>query len=298
MRTLDLGRITVDRIVELDPYWIDPFYLFRNMEQEVLDRNAIPLGERLFNKALNRLAISYHSFLIRCGGLNILVDTCNGNHKERPGMPWVHQFKLDRYLSDLSKQGLTPDDIHVVMCTHLHVDHVGWNTKLDNGRWVPTFRNARYLFSKQEFEFHRERWKKATDKPYGYGSFDDSVLPVMEAGLVELVSNDHRVAHELDAGVCLEHSPGHTPGHICVSLSGESRRALITGDVIYHPIQFREPQLIAVGDFDEELAKRTRARIIERCAVETVTMLTCHFPDPTAGYVRRDGERFTFEFAQ
>jgi glyoxylase-like metal-dependent hydrolase (beta-lactamase superfamily II) len=213
-------------------------------------------------------------------------------------MPWVHQFKLDRYLSDLSKHGLTPEDIHVVMCTHLHVDHVGWNTKLENGRWVPTFRNARYLFSRQEFEFHRERWKKSTDKPYGYGSFDDSVLPVVDAGLVDFVSNDHCVAHETGAAVCLEHSPGHTPGHVCVSLSGASRQALITGDVIYHPIQFREPHLVAVGDFDEDLARRTRASIIERCAGNGLAMLTCHFPDPTAGYVRRNGAQFIFEFAR
>ncbi|MEC9433904.1 MAG: MBL fold metallo-hydrolase [Pseudomonadota bacterium] len=298
MTHVDLGGTTVDRIVELDPHWIDPFYLFKNIDQPTLDRCADWLGPMLWSPQLNRLAISYHSFLIRAGGRNILVDACNGNDKDRFGMPWTHRFKYTRYLSDLARHGLTPDDIDVVTCTHLHCDHVGWNTRLEDGRWVPTFPNARYVFSREEFEHHRRRFDAwpVDGGPYGYGSFQDSVLPVVEAGLADFVANDHVLRRELDEHVRLEPAPGHTPGHVFVSVKGREGAALITGDAIYHPIQLREPWIAGVGDFDEETAVRTRRAMLDRLSDGDEIALTCHFPDPNACRIRRDGDRYGFDF--
>ena len=295
MRTLDLGGVRVDRIVEIDPLWVDAFWFYRNIDRATLDRNAAWLGPRLYDPAARTFAISFHSWLVRAGGLNILVDTCNGNHKERPTMLWQHRLKLDTYLRALAAHGLTPDDIDVVMCTHLHTDHVGWNTRLDDGRWVPTFKKARYVFSRREFDHHVARQAENPAVPIGHGSFRDSVLPVVEAGLVDFVADDHALFHDLEENVRLEPSYGHTPGHVCISLEGRTDRALITGDAIHHQIQLREHGLVNVGDFEPEKARATRLSLLNRCCDEHRLMLTCHFVGPTAGYIRRDGELFDIE---
>nr|WP_232372502.1 MBL fold metallo-hydrolase [Acuticoccus mangrovi] len=257
------------------------------------------MGPRFFSAAENRFAISFHSFLIRSGGLNILIDTCNGNHKTRatPAMYWQNQLKLDSYMKNLAALGLTTDDIHIVMCTHLHTDHVGWNTRLENGEWVPTFKNARYIFGREEYDFHVAKQASQPGVPIGHGSFADSVVPVVEAGMVEFVDSDFRLL-ELDTKVALEPAPGHTPGHCCVALEGDAGQALITADTIHHPIQMREPWLDNVGDLDPAVARATRQAVLGRCADEHLLMLTSHFVEPTAGYVRRDGELFEFDFSE
>lgn len=298
MKTVDLGKVTIDRIVEIERQFVDPFWFYKNIDQEVLDRQADWLGPQLYDPKTNQLAIGFHSFLIRANGLNILVDTCNGNHKERakPEMHWQHQLKLTQYQADLAAQGLSFDDIDIVMCTHLHTDHVGWNTVLEDGRWIPTFKNAKYIFSKQEFDHHVARQAATPDVPTGHGSFADSVLPVVEAGLVQFVDNNFKLFHELEENVYLEPSPGHTPGHVCVCVNGHKGEALITGDAIHHPIQLREKHLINVGDFDHDLATKTRYEILDRCAENRTLMLTCHFPTPTAGYVRKVGDLYDFDY--
>ncbi|SMF36930.1 Glyoxylase, beta-lactamase superfamily II [Tistlia consotensis] len=298
MQTVDLGRITIDRIVEIDLLWVDPVWFYPNITPEILARQAGWMGPGLYSAAENKLAISFHSFLIRSGGLNILVDTCNGNHKERPTMLWQHRLASDTYLRNLAAQGLSPEDIHVVMCTHLHTDHVGWNTRLENGAWVPTFPKARYIFARKEFDHYCRLQEQAPDRPIGHGSFADSVLPVVEAGLAELVETDFSLFHELDEAVGLEPSHGHTPGHVFISAKGRHGSAVITGDAIHHPIQLREPSLVNLGDIDPAQASRTRQALLARCADDRTLMLTCHFPAPTAGYVRRDGDVFDFDYRE
>lgn len=296
LRQLDLGKVTVDRIVEVDPMWMDADWFYRNLEGGMLLRHSSWLGKRLIEPEKRLLAISHHSYLLRVNGLNILVDTCNGNHKQRPTMLWQHDLKLDSYLNGLSERGLSPDDIDVVMCTHLHTDHVGWNTRLKDGAWVPTFRNARYIFSRSEFEHHVSRQRESPNTPVGHGSFQDSVLPVVDAGLVELVDNDFSLFHDLEDSVRLEHAPGHTPGHVFINLQGTNAAAVITGDAIHHPIQLREHELINVGDYEPVLARRTRTSLLERCCGDGTIMLTGHFPSPTACRVIYENGQYDFRY--
>ncbi|MEC9433905.1 MAG: MBL fold metallo-hydrolase [Pseudomonadota bacterium] len=296
MRTLDLGGLIVDRVAEDPATWLDPAWLFPNIVPADLERHRNRLPAFLHDPATGRIRISVHSYLVRAGGLNILIDACVGNDKERPRTPFWHRLAHDRYLSDLARHGLRPEDIDMVMCTHLHTDHVGWNTRLENGRWVPTFPNARYLFGRREFDHQRRVFE--AEAPAGPVPFSDSVLPVVEAGRAELVEADH--GFDLDDGgrVSLRPAPGHTPGHVCVHLRGRTAEGLASGDMIHHPIQFAEPHLINMADADPAQARRTREEMLGFCADEDVFLLPGHFPGPTVGKVVRHrwGEREGFDF--
>lgn len=291
MRTLDLGGVRVDRIVEIDPLWVDAFWFYKNIDQAALDRNAAWLGPRLYDPTARMFAISFHSWLVRAGGLNILVDTCNGNHKERPTMHWQHRLKLDTYMRALAAHGLTADDIDVVMCTHLHTDHVGWNTRLEDGRWVPTFRNARHVFSRREYEHHVARQKETPDVPIGHGSFRDSVLPVVEAGLVDFIDNQTEVAGCLS----VEQTPGHTHGHVAYRLRSGGEEALFCGDVMHSPIQIAHPEVNSGYCSLPDVARRTRRRVLEDAATNGTLIMPVHFGAPHCGHVRRQGDGFRFE---
>ncbi|SOY97463.1 Beta-lactamase [Cupriavidus taiwanensis] len=296
MRQLQFGDVTIDRVVEQERFWADASWLYPGIDLEVVARHKANLGPLLVHPQTLQLCISFHSYLIRSGGRNILVDTCNGNHKHRPRALWQHQLASDTYLRSLAAFGLTPDDIDVVLCTHLHTDHVGWNTRMDNGRWVPTFPNARYLFSRQEFEHFLELHSSQPDLPVSQGSFADSVLPVVESGLAELVDFDHFVDGDLSHGTWIEDTSGHTPGHISVHVKGGGNEAIMTGDVFHHPIVFNEPSLKNTGDWRPDLAMRTRQRLMARCVDAPVTLLSMHFPSPTAGRLHSHHEGFRFQF--
>ena len=192
----------------------------------------------------------------------------------------------DTYMRKLAKAGLTVNDIDFVLCTHLHADHVGWNTRLENGRWVPTFPNARYLFSKRELDYvsaeHRET-------PLDYVT--DSVLPIVEAGRAELVRSDH----VLNDHIRLEPTPGHTPDHLAVHAAGRGgRSAVFTGDLIHSPLQTRHPELSMRRDWDAKVSATTRRRVLESCCESGALMCTAHFPSPSVGTVHRRGSAFDF----
>jgi glyoxylase-like metal-dependent hydrolase (beta-lactamase superfamily II) len=173
-----------------------------------------------------------------------------------------------------------------VICTHLHVDHVGWNTRLDNGRWVPTFPRARHLFARREWE----HWSSERDEDTTR-IMQDSVKPVLDAGLATLVEMDHRVSDE----IWLEPTPGHTPGHASVRLRSRDADAVITGDLMHHPIQMAEPHWCSHFDVDPDTARKTRRAFCERYAGGAVTVLGTHFHDPTAGHIVRHGDTWRFE---
>jgi glyoxylase-like metal-dependent hydrolase (beta-lactamase superfamily II) len=175
------------------------------------------------------LKFSVHSWLIKLAGRAILIDTCVGNHKPRPKFPMWHLMET-RYLARMAAAGIRPEQIDMVMCTHLHVDHVGWNTRLDNGRWVPTFPNARYIFSQEDYDHFLAGPETASAS---HGSFRDSVLPVVEAGLAQMV----RGAHAIDEHLSIDPAPGHTPGSIVINLASHGQRALFSGDILHHPVQ-------------------------------------------------------------
>jgi glyoxylase-like metal-dependent hydrolase (beta-lactamase superfamily II) len=203
--------------------------------------------------------------------------------------PFWHMQKLNTFLPRLAAAGVAPEDVDYVMCTHLHSDHVGWNTQLRDGRWAPTFPNAKYIFSEVEWESFEELHRS---KPQP--QFADSVLPVMEAGQAQLVRNDFA----LDDEVWLEPTPGHTAGHVCIRLASQGAQAVVTGDCIHSPVQCAEPGWVIRADVDPALASATRRGFLERYCDSDVTVCATHFPEPSFGRIVRRGQAFWFEYGR
>jgi glyoxylase-like metal-dependent hydrolase (beta-lactamase superfamily II) len=235
--------------------------------------------------ATGDVLFTVQSYIVRSPHHTILIDSCVGNHKERATRPLWHRKTDDTYLRALASLELAPEDIDYVLCTHLHADHVGWNTRLEGGRWVPTFPKARYVFSKKELEAWQGGNQKFTRDP-----LEDSVLPVIAAGQAELVTNDYA----LDDQVWLEPTPGHTLDHVAICLASQGQRAVMCGDVMHSPIQCRHPEWTAWPDWDPELAKRTRRAFMERYGDTATLVCTAHFPLPSAGRIVTDGDAFRF----
>ncbi|MCB1744655.1 MAG: MBL fold metallo-hydrolase, partial [Gammaproteobacteria bacterium] len=229
---------------------------------------------------------SIHALVVETPDATIVVDTCVGNDKQRELKAW--NMLQTGFLSDLAAAGYPRDRIDMVMCTHLHVDHVGWNTMRDGDRWVPTFPNARYLMGRTEFE----HWQAQSDARPGQPQvMQDSVLPVVEAGLVELVSTEHALCPE----VRLISTPGHTPGHVSVMIESEGETALITGDFLHHPCQIVHPEWSSAPDSDPPQAIQTRRDMYERLADTPTLVIGTHFATPTAGHLVRDGKSYRLE---
>ena len=239
--------------------------------------------------------MSIHCFVIESDGRRIVVDTCVGNDKVRQSPAW-HMLS-GPFLRDLAAAGFPPESIDTVLCTHLHVDHVGWNTRRVDGRWVPTFPNARYLFARTEWDHWsgEARARAAAGRPDVEldDILGDSVRPILDAGLADLVDTDHR----LTDAVRLEPTPGHTPGHVSVRIDSDGERAVITGDLMHHPIQCSEPDRAVLFDTDAELARATRRRFLACCAQDRSLVLGTHFAHPTAGRVVAAGEAWRLAVA-
>ena len=205
----------------------------------------------------------------------------NGNDKTLDIPGWSK--RQGPFLRDLAAAGFPANSIDTVLCTHLHVDHVGWNTRLENGRWVPTFANARYLWNRAEYDF----WSKPEQSDE---VVQESVRPVYEAGKVDLVTPDHAVTDE----VRLEPTHGHTPGHVSVHVASRGAEAVITGDLMHHPAQCSHPEWHASVDWDGAQAERTRRDFLARYADRPVLVIGTHFATPTAGRIVRDGQAYRF----
>jgi glyoxylase-like metal-dependent hydrolase (beta-lactamase superfamily II) len=281
MHPLTVGRVRVSAIVErAGPTPLA--WLFPSVTPEMLERHRAWLAPH-FLDAKGRLLQSIHAFVIEASGMRAIVDTCVGNDKDRGGRAPFHMMRTT-FLDDLAAAGYPPESIDVVICTHLHVDHVGWNTRLENGRWVPTFPRARHLFARREWE----HWSSETDDDTKR-IMADSVRPVLDAGLAQLVEMDHRISSEL----WLEPTPGHTPGHVSVRLASDGADAVITGDLMHHPVQMAEPW-VTPFDSDIDHAHKTRREFCERYADGPVTVLGTHFHHPTAGRIVRHGDAWRF----
>jgi glyoxylase-like metal-dependent hydrolase (beta-lactamase superfamily II) len=221
--------------------------------------------------------------MVEAPGRRIIVDTCLGNDKKDRRIPTWND-RHGRFLEDLAAAGFPSETIDTVLCTHLHVDHVGWNTMLVDGQWVPTFPKARYLFGRVEYE----HWSTQTERPDMLPVFADSIRPIFARGLADLVECDHQICPELQ----LMPSTGHTPGHTSVLISSNGKRAMITGDFAHHPCQMAHPEWSSTADYDPVAAEATRRRIFGALAGDPVLVIGTHFAGPTAGHVVRDGEAF------
>jgi glyoxylase-like metal-dependent hydrolase (beta-lactamase superfamily II) len=233
------------------------------------------------------LLFPVQSYLVRTAHHTILIDSCVGNDKQRPNRPAWHMKSDDAYMRALGALGVAVEDIDFVMCTHMHSDHVGWNTRLVNGRWVPTFPNARYLFTRKELE----AWEQGHPK-FPRFPLEDSVLPVIAAGQAEMVTSDYA----LDDEVWLEPTPGHTPDHFAICLASGGQRAVMCGDIMHSPVQCLYPEWTAWPDWDPELAKRTRRSFMERYGDTDTLVCTAHFPLPSTGRIVAERGAFRFDF--
>ena len=234
-----------------------------------------------FATAEGLMKISFQAFVLRSRGKNVMIDTCIGADRKREYDVFCN-LKTS-FLEDLAVAGFPAASIHAVLCTHLHFDHVGWNTHLVNGRWVPTFPQARYLFGKQEFD----HWKhlRETGGYHNVEHLHDSIDPIVSAGLAEYITADYRLTDE----VSLFATPGHTPGHVSVLIQSRGEAAVITGDLMHHPIQLAEPLRHGNFDMDKAQGALTRQAFVERFGDSKVMIIGSHFSDPTAGWVVRDG---------
>ncbi|MEV0696646.1 MBL fold metallo-hydrolase [Saccharopolyspora sp. NPDC050389] len=231
------------------------------------------------------LRLDSHSFALVVDGLRVLVDTGIGNGKTRANPAW-QDLRTD-YLERLAAAGFAPDSVDLVILTHLHTDHVGWNTRDAQGEWIPTFPRARYVVSRAEWEF----WAGYDMDEPRRQMFRDSVHPVEDAGLLDLVDVPAEGA-EIAPGLSLLPTPGHTPGHVAVQVTSRGETALITGDCVHHPVQLAEPDIGSCVDIDPEQAEATRRSVLAALAGTGTLVLGTHFPPPTAGRVITDGDAY------
>ena len=240
----------------------------------------------------SRLVSTFQSWVIRTGRHVVVVDTCSGNHRDRPTFPPAHQLDTP-YLARLAAAGLRPDDVDFVMCTHLHVDHVGWNTRLLDGQWIPTFPNAKYIFSKTEFETFDALQHSDPAARVNHGSFRDSVMPIVEASLAHMVEGEHHISN----GLIVKPAAGHTPGHCMLEAKSQGQEGWFIGDVMHHPLQICHPERNSPFCADQLQARATRRSLLEAAADHDVTLFPAHFGLPYATRVVSGSTGFAPAFA-
>jgi len=285
--TFKVGDMTVHRIIEMECGFTPALEFLPKLTPELLAENREWLRKPEALDDQDRLVLCFQSYVLQTGRHNILVDSCVGNDKDRPLRPLWHQKKDNVFMQGLADIGLSVHDIDFVLCTHLHVDHVGWNTRLENGRWVPTFPNARYLFSKTELDFWLAENAKETVPPIA-----DSVIPILEAKRADLVRSDH----SLNDLVSLIPTPGHTIDHYAVTIGKGGKDAVITGDLIHTPLQARYPDLAMRIDYDPRQSSATRWKFLETYCDTATQCCFAHFPSPSRGYIKRWGDGFKCEY--
>ncbi|HWE16207.1 MAG TPA: MBL fold metallo-hydrolase [Hyphomicrobiaceae bacterium] len=280
-----LGDISIHRVVEQQLPFVAPLEFFPTLTPALLEENLTWMQPDYIDPATGKLVICVQSYLVRTRHHNILIDACVGNHKSRPTRPVWDKMVSDQYEKSLAATGLSVGDIDYVMCTHLHIDHVGWNTRLDNGRWVPTFPKAKYLFSDRELAYWTETEKA---NPASCPWITDSVLPIVAANRVEVVKSDHA----LDDAIRLMPTPGHTIDHFSVHVGKPGEDALIAGDLIHSPLQARYPELGMRADYDSTQAGITRRKVFDRFCDSSTLLCTVHFPSPSIGRITRWDDAF------
>ena len=280
MHKWQVGDVKVTQIVELTTASLGPHLLPQATPELMADIEWMTpfLDDR------HRLVLSMHALVVESQGQTIVVDTCVGNDKQRSYPKWNHM--QGDFLTKFETAGFTTGQIDSVLCTHMHVDHVGWNTRLVDGKWLPTFANADYLFAEDEWN----HWR-VEEQEYG-PVIEDSVQPIFDVGRAVLVPGTHRVTDE----VVLEPTPGHTPGHVSVHITSQGEEAVITGDMIHHPCQINSPDWSTTADTDQNLSRNTRRSFIDRYADRPVLIIGTHFAGPTAGNIVTDGDTFRLDY--
>jgi glyoxylase-like metal-dependent hydrolase (beta-lactamase superfamily II) len=289
MNSFTLADIAVNRVEEFTDPACDALAFFPDLTPDLVQKHADWLVPQFYDATRNTIRLVMQTWVLRTKHHTILIDTCNGNHKPRPYFPLADQLNTP-YLEHLKAAGAAPEDVDFVMCTHMHIDHVGWNTRLDDGRWVPTFPRAKYLFAQTEYEQFLPQNYVDGKPPIFADVFEDSVLPVIEAGQAQMVAG----RYELNDRITIDPAPGHTPGHYIVRAGRPGELGLFVGDAIHNPIQIAEPQISTAFCADKALAAKSRLRILEDCAEHGHLLVPTHFDPPYIGHVQRRGAGFHF----
>ncbi len=278
-----IGDVEIIRIVEMYDFQDDVWVLLRDAKAELLQ--GYDWLSPHFVTPDGRMRMNFQAFIVVSQGRTIMVDTCIGNGRKREYD--VFSNLAGPFLEDLAAAGHPPESFDTVLCTHLHLDHCGWNTRREGDRWVPTFPNARYLFSRAEMD----HWEKslAAGLPH-MEHVVDAILPVIDAGLVDWVPPDHKITDE----VTMFPTPGHTPGHVSVHISSKGQDAVITGDVVHHPVQFARPDWVNNFDMDTEAGRLTRRGFFGRYQDKPALVIGSHFAEPSCGHIHADGDVWKF----
>lgn len=271
--TWKIGKVSITSVIELD-LWVDETFILPDATPENLAPDYDWLNPHFVNKE-GLIKFRTQAFLVESSGYNIIIDTCVGNDKQR-SEPAYNQLD-GPFLDDIAQAGFDRHKVDIVVCTHLHYDHVGWNTMKVNGQWVPTFPNARYLITQTEFDHCR-----AQDSDFWTITFGDSVAPIFDAGLVDLVDGNYQITPELR----LFPTPGHTPGHCSVAISSEGQEAMITGDIMHHPCQCAHPDWASVADDSVQQAEDTRREFLNYVGDTDITVIGTHWSAPRPVRVR------------
>jgi glyoxylase-like metal-dependent hydrolase (beta-lactamase superfamily II) len=272
-----IGKVRISKIVEIETTGGTRFILPQATPEAI---QKLPWLSPDFATAEGRLKMTVHALVVETPDRCIVVDTCIGNGKQGRSVPTWND--LDKpFLQDMAAAGYPAERVDMVVCTHLHVDHVGWNTRLVDGSWVPTFPNARYLFGRTEYDY----WKTHSTEGEQAAVFADSVQPVVDAGKVDLVASDARVADE----ITLIPTPGHTPGHVCLHIRSDGAEAVLSGDVAHHPCQMAHLHWASKVDFDPEQSTESRRMLFSRFADTQALLIGGHFGP---GRIKRDGDAF------
>ncbi|HLZ01684.1 MAG TPA: MBL fold metallo-hydrolase [Bradyrhizobium sp.] len=274
-----VGKVKITQVVELETVGSTRFILPQAGREEIL---KLPWLIPHFATDEGRLKMSIHSLVVETPKHRIVVDTGLGNDKEGRGVPTWNN-RNEPFLEKLTAAGYPPDTIDTVLCTHLHVDHVGWNTKLVGGRWMPTFANARYLFGRTEYDY----WRDHSVEPAHVAVFNDSVKPIMDAGRAELIASDAKLTDEIG----MISTPGHSPGHMSIHIKSDGEEALLTGDVAHHPCQMAHLDWSSTVDSDPRQSVKARRELFSRFADTQTLVIGGHY---SAGHIRRDGDTFKF----
>ena len=283
MQKWTVGDVTITRVKELEfPVIYNDQHFMPNASPEAL--RSIPWLHPHFVNDDGHILLSIHALLVETPTVRLVVDTCIGNDKPRSFIGG--QALQTRFLERLTQTGWQRDQVSHVVCTHLHVDHVGWNTMLAGDKWIPTFPNAKYLLGKQEYEF----WSQSEEAGQ-QAIMADSIQPIFDAGPVELVSMDHKICEEVD----LLPSPGHTPGHVSIRIRSQGQQGIITGDCIHHPVQMAHPDWCVRFDEDQHAAASMRKSLLKNWADKNTLVIGTHFASPTAGYVVSDNQVYRFK---
>lgn len=292
MRQATFGDVTIDRLIEVEGPGYAPNVFFPDATMEGFEGEMDWLMPHFWDVAANTYFRAIQSYVIRTPHHTVLVDACVGAEKERPSSPAWHHLE-STWLDQLIGAGVHPEEVNYVLCTHLHADHVGWNTRLENGQWVPTFPNAKYVFHKKEYQHWENIGKESGGQGSQDGCFVDSVLPVMAAGQVALVDSDF----EIDDRFTLDPTHGHSPGHVCVDLNANGQHVVMSGDILHHPIQIAYPEWNSRFCIDAEMSRASRTGFVQKHADIDTLLLPAHFASPTMGRIVGNGARCKYQLA-